>query len=46
MSNSDQLAEVYNPDYRQIVVIFPIVWKHEVGGNWFISGYLNGEDNV
>ena len=46
ISNSDILARVYNPTYPQVITIYPIMWKHEIGGNWFILAILNEVKNV
>ena len=37
MDNNLILASYYEADKSQTVVIFPIAWAHEVGGNWYIS---------
>lgn len=41
MNNNEILALVYNADVPQIVVIYPIVWRHNIGGNWYIKAILN-----
>ena len=30
------LADVYEPEVRQTIVIWPNVWRHDVGGDWHI----------
>lgn len=39
--NNERLAEVWRDDVRQIVVVFPLIWKHETGDNWFIYAVLD-----
>lgn len=40
MDNNERLAAIYRANVRQISVIFPLVWKHEVGGDWYVAGVL------
>ncbi|MCS3692019.1 hypothetical protein ABIF07_001065 [Bradyrhizobium elkanii] len=35
--NNERLAEVWQDHVRQVIVVWPMVWKHEPGGNWFVS---------
>lgn len=36
MDNNTQLAEVYSKNFHQMIIIFPLVWKHVPGGDWFL----------
>lgn len=35
--NSTRLAEVYQTEITQCIVIFPYLWKHYPDGNWFVN---------
>lgn len=35
--NNQKLAELYQKYVKQLITIFPIIWKHEINGNWFVS---------
>lgn len=35
------LALYYQKDARQIIVVYPLVWMHEINGDWFIKGNLS-----
>ena len=37
MDNNAVLAGVYDPDYTQIICVWPIIWRHAPGGDWFIA---------
>ena len=38
--NNERLAQVWQDDISQIVVVWPFIWKHYPRGNWFVLGYL------
>lgn len=35
--NNEALARVYDPDYTQIICVWPLVWRHAPGGDWFLD---------
>jgi hypothetical protein len=34
--NNEKLAEVYQADIVQIIIVWPNVWRHEPYGNWYL----------
>lgn len=40
--NSTRLAEVYQAYVKQIITIYPHMWRHEPYGNWYLV-YKFGE---
>lgn len=38
--SNDILAAVYDENYQQIIVVFPLIWKHTEFGDWWLSGML------
>ena len=39
-ASNDILAELYDRKHRQIIVVFPLMWKHEPDGDWTVMGQL------
>lgn len=44
--NNRKLAELYQKDVKQLIVIFPIIWKHQVNGNWFVNHVFDDRKSV
>lgn len=34
--SNESLAEVYRADVRQVIIIWPLVWRHDPQGDWRI----------
>jgi hypothetical protein len=34
--SNERLAEVYNPNYRQLIIVWPLVWGHLENGGWVL----------